>query len=441
MRGCALTAATLCLPFTISSAFTAGYGVHEFSPLAMGTAYAGVSASDEDPSFLPYNPASMAGVDGWDASVGLIAVWPDSDSTVSMSRTVFGQEIDGPRTQAGFVQPAYVPDVAVRYRFSPEWSAGLSVSAPWGLTTIYDPEWAGRYHAHETKLLTVNIAPTIAYQPTSDLSVAVSFNAQYATGRLANAVDIGTIGAAFSVPGSIPGQQGGYGAFDAEDWGFGWTAGIIWKPADWLALGASYRAQIDHTLTGPVDFTIGTSVVGPALVGSGLLLNTRGAADLSTPSVVSAGATIDVSERLTLMAELGLTDWSIFDELRVKFANAVQPDEMTLFRWKDSWFGAVGGRYELDDAWRVSAGVAYDQSPTGAFRNLRIPDADRVMLAFGADVDLSANTTLALSVAHLFLGEEPIGLSSAEPSNVFRGDFASVTDAEATAVALQLTFR
>jgi hypothetical protein len=64
-----------------------------------------------------------------------------------------------------------------------------------------------------------------------------------------------------------------------------------------------------------------------------------------------------------------------------------------------------------------------------------------VWISAGADVALSERTTLSLSVAHLFVGEEPINLSASEPSNAFRGDLVGVTDAEATAVSLQLTFR
>lgn len=406
----------------------------------MGSAYAGATATDRDPSYLAYNPASISGVDDFDHSIGLIAAWPTSDARYSTAQTVFGQQISGPRLQRDFVDPIYVPDAALRYRLSPEWSVGLGVFAPWGLSTTYDPSWAGRYHAHETKLITVDVAPTIAFQPTKELTIAASFNAQYATGRLSNAIDIGTIGAAFAVPGSIPGAQDGYGAFDAEDWGFGYTAGILWRPVDGLVLGASYRSQIDHRLTGPVDFTIGTSPVGPVLAGFGLLQNTRGAADLSAPSVVSVGATVDVSDKVSLSGELGFTDWSVFQELRVEFENAAQPDEVTLFRWKDSWFGAVGAHFAVDEDWRVNAGVAYDQSPAGVLR-ARITDADRIWVAAGADVNLSPNTTLSFSVAHLFLDEEPVNLSSAEPSNVFRGDLVGATDAEANAAALQLTFR
>lgn len=407
----------------------------------MGSAYAGATARDDDPSFLPYNPASLAGVDSLDWSAGLIAVWPTSNAVYTTARTVFATDIGGSRNQDGFVQPAYVPDLAVRYRLNADWSAGLSVSAPWGLSTTYDRDWAGRYHAHETKLLTVDIAPTIAYQLSEQLTVAAAVQAQYATGRLSNAVDIGSIGAAFSVPGSVPGTQDGYGAFDAQDWGLGYSLGVAWSPSGDLHVGASYRSQIEHRLTGPVEFSLGTSTTGTALASAGLLLDTRGGTDLTTPATGSVGVVFDVSPQWTLAGELGFTDWSVFQELRVEFANPLQPDEVTLFRWKDSWFGALGATFRASDTWSLSAGVAYDQSPAGAARNARIPDADRVWISAGADVALSERTTLSLSVAHLFVGEEPINLSASEPSNAFRGDLVGVTDAEATAVSLQLTFR
>lgn len=430
----------LCLPCLAFDASAAGYGVREFSPLAMGSSYAGASARNDDPSFLAYNPASVAGVGDWDATAGVVAVLPTSDATYTTARTVFGQQISGARTQDGFVQPAYVPDMEVRYRLAPEWSVGLAVTAPWGLSTTYDRNWAGRYHAHETKLLTVNIAPTVAYQISNELSVAASFHAQYATGRLSNAIDIGSIGAAFSIAGSDPGNQDGYGAFDAQDWGFGYALGVLWSPSEDLRIGASYRSQIEHRLTGPVAFSIGSSAVGQALAGSGLLQDTRGATDLTTPSAASVGAVFDVSPNWQLAGEIGFTDWSVFQELRVQFANPVQPDEVTLFRWKDSWFGAIGATYRPAQDWSISAGAAYDQSPAGAARNARIPDADRLWLSVGAQVALSEHTGLSFSFAHLFVRDEPINLSASEPSNLFRGDLSGTTDAEANAVSIQLTF-
>lgn len=429
------------LPTLDSGALAAGYGVREFSANAMGRAYAGSSADGSDPSFLAYNPAAASGVADWDAAAGLIAVWPTSNAQYWAASAFGGQIIGGEARPEGFVKAAYVPDASIRYRIAPEWSVGLSVSAPWGLTTTYDRTWVGRYHAHETKLLTVNVAPAVAYQPIPELTLGIAANVQYATGRMSNAIDIGTIGAVFSIAGAAPTVQDGYGAFDAEDWGLGYTLGVNWAASDQLHLGASYRSEIEHHLTGPVAFSIGTSATGVALAGAGLLQNTRGATDLTTPAVASVGFVLDVTPRWSLGGELSFTDWSVFQELRVKFANPLQPDEVTQFKWKDSWFGGLGITYRASESCEISVGGAYDESPAGAARNARIPDADRVWLSAGVEFGLSERSKLKLSVAHLFVPEEAINLSAAEPSNMFRGDLTGVTDAEATAVGVQLTFK
>lgn len=61
-----------------------------------------------------------------------------------------GHDVDGRSTlrviqSGGFIQNAIEPGLALRMRLSEHWTAGLSVSAPWGLGTLYDRNWAGRY--------------------------------------------------------------------------------------------------------------------------------------------------------------------------------------------------------------------------------------------------------------------------------------------------------
>lgn len=439
--GVGASGALLTLMAFPNETLAAGYGVRELSARSMGNAYAGAASTDDAPSYLSYNPAAAAGVGDWDMEGGLIAVWPTSDASFSIARTGSGLATGGPTQQDGYVDPAYAPNLSLRYRLSPAWSTGVSVGAPWGLSTTYDRNWAGRYHAHETKLLTVNVATALAYEASPDLVLAVALQSQYATGRLSNAIDVGTIGAALAVPGALPTLQDGYGAFDADDWGFGFSAGAMWSPADWLRLGASYRSEIRHRMTGPVSFSIGTSATGAALAGFGLLQDTRGATDLTTPAVSTLAAAVRLSPQWSLSGEVAHTDWSVFRELRVEFANPVQPDEVTLFNWRDSWFGAAGLTYHPNQDWALRLGAAYDQSPAGAARNARIPDADRISLAAGADFALSEDVELSLSVTHMFVAEAPINLTATMTGNAFRGDLTGVSSADATAVGVELRWR
>jgi long-chain fatty acid transport protein len=201
---CVLTAQALTGP-----ASAAGYGLREASTVAMGAAYAGASATGTDASFLAYNPAATAAVGRYDASISMIGLLPSSSAEYDLATTSAMTPAGGDMTQSEFVKTAYVPNLAARMRLSPELSAGLVVFAPWGLATGYDGGWAGRYYAHQTRLMTLNITPTLAYQVTDRLSIAAGPQIQFAKGTLSNAIDIGTIGFLYSVPNSVPGTQDG----------------------------------------------------------------------------------------------------------------------------------------------------------------------------------------------------------------------------------------
>ena len=72
------------------------------------------------------------------------------------------------RQALGLIGPQHrAIGVQLRTRFTDALTAGLSITAPWGLGSDYHEGWAGRYYALESKLLTVNVVPSIAYRITS----------------------------------------------------------------------------------------------------------------------------------------------------------------------------------------------------------------------------------------------------------------------------------
>ena len=287
----------------------------------MASAFAGTSAQSDEAGFLTYNPATGSGVDDFDASITLNGIYPASMATFAVATNAFGTPTGGNATPDGFIMDAYEPGAQVRYRLSEDWTAGLSLSAPWGLSTRYNDGWAGRYYALESKLITVNAVPSLAYRIAPDFVVSAGAQVQYAKGTLSNAIDFGTIGALFLVPGSLPTLQDGKAEFDAEDWGFGFVVGALWRPSPEVSVGASYRSEIKHTLEGDIDFTLDTAGVGAAILGAtGAFADSAGSTRLTTPAVASAGLAIDVSPTVTLLAETGFTWWEAFDELRIKFA-------------------------------------------------------------------------------------------------------------------------
>ena len=232
----------------VGPALSAGYGLKESSATAMGGAYAGAAATSTDASFLSYNPAAAGFVADYDSAVSLIAILPTSSANFSSATTSAATPAGGLASPNHLIGEALVPDLAARMRVSPDWSVGLSITAPWGLRTDYPMGWAGRYHALQTHLLTVNISPVVAYRIAQNFSVAAGLQVQYAKGTLASAVDMGTIGALFAVPGAVPGTQDGLAKFKADGWGYGFTLGAMGDLAPGVSVGLAYHSAVHHTL-------------------------------------------------------------------------------------------------------------------------------------------------------------------------------------------------
>lgn len=429
--------------YAVNPAFAAGYGLKESSVTAMGSAYAGAAATSADASFLSYNPAAAGFVADYDSAVSVVGILPTSSSTFGSATTSAATPAGGSANPGHFIGEALVPDLAARMRIAPQWSVGLSITAPWGLRTDYPMGWAGRYYALQTHLLTVNITPVLAYKISDTFSIAVGPQFQYAKGTLSSAVDMGTIGALFAIPGAVPGAQDGLARFKADDWGYGFTLGVMGDIAPGISVGLSYRSAVHHTLRGPLDFTLDTAGVGAVINGAtGLFADTNASTKLITPEMVNFGGRVRLAPQWTALLEVDWTHWTRFSELRVNAVNPTQPDDVTDARWKDAWFFALGAEYAADERWTWRGGVALDQSPVpAATRNPRIPDADRTWVSAGFTYRASDTISFGLSYAHLFLPRKTIALSAGQTGNALRGNLTGHTQAGVDVIGLQLSYR
>ena len=329
----------------------------------MGASYAGASATGSDASFLAYNPATLAGVGSYDSSMSLTGLFPSSSATYTAA-TTSALTPAGAHDPYGIIKNAYAPNLAARMRLSSSWAVGLAIYAPWGLSTDYEDGWAGRYYALKSELLTVDAVPMVSYQFSDRFAVAAGLQIQYATGTLSNAVDTGTIGALFSVPGAVPGTQDSTAEFDADGWGVGFTLGVMGEIADGVTVGASYRSAVTHTLDGTLDFMLDSAGVGAALAGAaGILVDTDAETVITTPDRISVGARVRLSEQWTALGEFDWTNWSRFQELRVVSDNPLQPDDVTIAQWEDSLFGSIGIEYQPNQQWTLRAGAGHRREP------------------------------------------------------------------------------
>ncbi|MEI9992492.1 MAG: OmpP1/FadL family transporter [Rhizomicrobium sp.] len=431
-------------PFVIfnTAAHASGFALREASTGAMGTAYAGAAATNSDPSYMFYNPAATAGVVDHDLSLDVIGILPGSGGTF-VGHTAAGTPTGGAGRASSFIGSAAVPSGALRYRLNDQWAVGLSLTVPWGETTHYPANWTGRYYAQTTGLTAYNATATVSYQITPDLTLAAGPQVQYTRGNLTQAIDFGTIGAGFGIPGAVPGADDGRARLHGHDWGVGYVAGIAWQALPDLNIGVSYRSEIPHALSGQEQFTFDSAGIGATLhTLSGAFADSGGKVDLPTPAVVNVGARWAVSDQWTALGTVEYTNWSSLKQLLVVSANPLNSPSLTQLNWKDTWFGSLGAEYRPDETWTLRGGIAYDEAAAPpATLEPRIPDADRYWVSAGVGYRWDDNTDINVSVSHLLSPHSHVDQSVADPGNAARGSLDGTTDSQATLVGLQLVLR
>jgi long-chain fatty acid transport protein len=393
------------------SAFAAGFAIREQSASFQGVSFAGVAAGGADISTMFFNPATLTRHDDTSLHISASYIAPRAEFDLDEAADGSGNALSG-GAGGDVADDAFLPAV---YGATARGDVhlGFAITAPFGLRTDQPDGWAGRYHATESELTTINVNPAVAYAVNDRLSVAAGFVAQYADATLANARDLS--GAAPPSP-----DTDGIAEVTGDDWDYGFTLGVLAEPIDGTRIGLGYRSQINHSLEG--DFTL-TSVTGTR--------RDTGRAALATPQVASLGVRQRVTEAFDLLGTVEWTGWSSFDELEVRLASG--GGSSTKENWSDSWFVALGGEYRPRDDLALTAGVAFDRSPIDdAHRTPRIPSNDRTWISFGLAWTPTATIMIGGGYSHLFVADGDIDLDGGPTDTggrgVLRGSFDNAVD-------------
>lgn len=424
-----------------SSALASGFGLRDTSGATLGSSYAGNAANGEYASTLAFNPALLGDVDSFDMSASGVGLLPDTKGTFTAT-TSAGTPVPGLATPKGIVNTALIPSLSLRYRLSPQFVVGLTTTSPWGMITNYGNTSVTRYYNTYSDVKTFNAMPMIAWQPVPQLSIGVAMQIEYIKGRLAKAIDFGTIGALNHFPGSIPGADDGFVLLKAQDWSYGWVLGVEWKPTDSLSLGVSYRSQINNTLKGTENFTLDPGGVG-AYLKAHTTMFTDGAASakITTPSILTFGVKYKMDDQWTLLAGADYTGWDKFQSLIAHSSNPVQPDDVSMMSWQNSWFGSVGVEYKPVQDWTLRLGAAYDQTPTTTGRRTPgIPDGGRYWISGGVGFAATKNIDLNLSLAYLQAEKANIALRQTDTGNALRGNLTGTVNMSVVLVGFEADY-
>jgi len=424
-------------------AFGSAFFVREQSAPALGNAFTGATAGGDDASYMFFNGASLTRLAGSSITVvGSIVdgygKFRNGDASTFVGTPISGG--DGGRNggKTNFVPAAYgvldlAPITAENIKL------GLAVTSPFGLETEYTDGWVGRYYAQHSQLRTANFNPVVAWEALPGVSLAVGLQAQYLWSELSNAIDYGSVGAAFGIPGAVPGAQDGQGKVSGDDWAFGYTAGLLFQPLPSTRIGLAYRSAMRHEIDGNGRFRLDGAGIGAAL---GAPSGTYAAHAKSTlPDMASLGLHHQLDPDWSVMGEVSWMRWSRQRTLRVSFDDPSVPDDFTEQDWRDTFFFGAGASWRASETWTLRSGMAYDQSPVrNKTRSPRTPANSGILLAFGADWRPWENIALSAGYAHFFIESARIDLDQSAPGNATRGSLSGSSSNSVDSFALQLSW-
>jgi len=342
------------------ASFAAGFGIYEWS--ARGNALGGATVGRaDDPSALATNPAGITQLDGVQVLGGFTAIHP-----------VLDVKADGKWYSSDKDSLWIPPHFFATWKVNDRYSIGLGTFSRFGLGSVFDEDWGGRYNSYEAIIESMSINPNVAVKVTDKLSAAFGVEAMYLNFSQKKKVDV------FGTDGDIH--------LEADGMGYGFNMGLHYQPCSYAKLGLSYRSPVTMKVVGDANFSD-----MPALP-PGYFEDTSASGIVTLPDSFSFGVAMYPMEKLSVEVGAVYTLWSKYDELKINFGDAVIPkpgvglvDQTTTPKnWEDVWRFNIGVEYAALDWLDLRAGYVFDQSPVqDETIDYMVPANDRHLLNGG----------------------------------------------------------
>ncbi len=367
-----------------------GFAVHEQSTTLLGSAFAG-SAAGIDLSSSFWNPAAFGiAPTGISTQSSITVILPDTElsngiATISGFPSGLGGAASTSIDKVGVAGASYGA-----YRLNDKTVLGISVTSPFGLSSQADDlNWAGRFHGRAAEILTVNLAPSLAYEIVPGVNIAAGAQFEYAKLKLSTAAPLF----------NLPVQPTASIKLD-DDAGVGYSAGILVNTGDRSNIGMGFRSSIRHDLSGSFDTPLGSS---PA------------SATFDTPEIVTLSAVQAVTPQVRVMGTVEWTNWSRIDRIPLTGIRGAVLDA----QWKDGWLISGGAEFEYSQDLTLRGGVAWEKSPIRGTSSLEaVPDSDRFWVSMGTSYRFCKSTTVDFSYAHVFFADSHLTSKTLAPSSV-----------------------
>ncbi|HKF45505.1 MAG TPA: outer membrane protein transport protein [Thermoanaerobaculia bacterium] len=370
----------LVLLLAAAPAFPSGFQVNTQSARAMGMGLAFAAVAD-DPSAIFFNPAGLGWQKHFEVEVG-------SSFITKTEGEVAGAN---PYPGAGRVEDEHkttfvLPTIYAVMPLTNEINLGLGIFSQYGLAFRWDnpDQFSGRFISQNAMIQSLDINPVLSFQPFQSFSLAVG--ADYRLSGVQLERNLGAINPFTNSAVDVAHVKLKSDLTDNHGWG--WNAGILFRPVPQFSIGASYRSKITVDYDGTAKFEqrpTGNAqldaVVASQLPQGNHPVNTS----IVFPESVNLGMAIGLPAQFTLSLEGDWTKWERFKSLDIIFPDLVGRNSHREMNWDNSWAYRVGVEKKWD-VWAFRVGYYRDNTPqpvSNAGPLLADNDRDAYTIGFG----------------------------------------------------------
>lgn len=353
-------------------AYPSGFQINSQGARAQGMGLAFTAVAD-DPSAIFFNPAGLGWQKHFEAQIGA--------SFLSKVKGDFrgANPYPGPDTSEKEHKTTFVlPTLYAVAPLTSEINFGLGIFAPYGLgfrwdnaevfqssgdarTPVTSASFSGRFIAQNAVIQSTDINPVLSFQATPAFALAVG--ADYRLSKIMLERN-----QAFVNPFTFSVVDVAHVKLNSEltdNHGWGWNAGVLFRPIPQFSLGAAYRSKIKIDFDGKAKFDqrfTGNPVIDATVAASLPAGNHPFKTSIEFPATVNLGAAVTMPAALTVSLEADWTQWSKFKSLDVFFTDLTGRDLHRPTNWENSWAYRVGLEKKFANV-AVRAGYYRDNTP------------------------------------------------------------------------------
>ncbi len=387
--GCTILAATSLTSKAIASDFNLPF----VNVAGLGVTYADWATAASDASTAFTNPAGLTYLRSAQLALPAIGLLGHTSFTGSSSTPPF--PFPFAVNQSGVASShlaAFIPSFYYAAPISDRLVFGFGQTVPFALGTSYATDSVVRYAATRSRVVTLDLGPSLGFKVNDKLSIGAGLDAMYLAFTLNNM---------YGPPVSIPDAEG---LNQLNGWGAGYHAGILYQPKPATRIGASFNSMV-------MLHTRGTSAV---FAPSGRTKIDSNRTDAALPARAQVSLQQDLNPIWTVMGTVFYTNWRTFDKITMQKVVVPGGDIISVtipFNYHNTFDYAGGVNYKPTDKLTLKVGAEYMNTPSNnRNRSVADPIGRAVVVGVGAHFQQTPCMGFDFGYGHSFFKQESVHL-------------------------------